>query len=128
MEKGTSLHISYGDGEDERIKLLLNAVGMRLLRSVPACTMRFQMFDANGIGAFGRLMALDPALRNNQNEPTVKSFTIGEKVYSGFRELAEQIREMKITMDDLARQLTNYASIREFNEKIRSAGRFIVQC
>ncbi len=117
VEKGTSLHISYGDGEDERIKLLLNAVGMRLLRSVPACTMRFQMFDANGIGAFGRLMALDPALRNNQNEPTVKSFTIGEKVYSGFRELAEQIREMKITMDDLARQLTNYASIREFNEK-----------
>lgn len=117
IEEGTSLHVSYADGEDERIKLLVNAAGMRLLRSVPACMMRFQLFDANGIGAFGRLMALDPALRNNQNEPSVKSLALGEKVHSGRQEMAEQIKEMKITMDDLARQLTSYPSIREFNEK-----------
>lgn len=119
VEEGTSVHISYGDGEDERVKTILNAVGMRLLRSVPACMMRFQLFDANGIGAFGRLMSLDPARFNNPSEPIVKSMAIGDggKVYSSQKEIAEQIAEAKINMDDLARQLTNYLSIREFNAK-----------
>lgn len=119
IEEGTSLHISYGDGEDERVKAILNAVGMRLLRSVPACMMRFQLFDANGIGAFGRLMSLDPALGNNPSEPIVKSIAIGDggKVHSDQKRIAEEIAETKINMDALAGQLTNYLSIREFNRK-----------
>ncbi len=118
IEEGISIHISYDDASDEKAKIILNAVGMRLLRSVPACMMRFQLFDANGIGAFGRLMSLDPAIGNNPSEPIVKSFAIGEggKVHSNSSDIAKQIAETKITMDDLSRQLTNYQSIREFNE------------
>lgn len=117
IEGGTSLLISYSDGSDDRAKEILNAIGMRMLRSVPACLMRFQLFDANGIGAFGRLMSLDPALRNNPSEPTVKSFAIGEvgQVHSNQADITEQIQETKIAMDGLARQLTNFGSVREFN-------------
>ncbi len=119
IEEGDSLLLSFEEGADTRAKAMLNAIGMRLLRSVPACMMRFQLFDANGIGAFGRLMSLDPAIGNNPSEPIVKSFAIGDggKVHSSHRDIAEQISETKITMDDLSRQLTNYNSIREFNEK-----------
>jgi predicted nucleic acid-binding Zn-ribbon protein len=117
LEEGTSLLISYDDASDERAKSILNAVGMRLLRTAPPCQMRFQLIDADGIGAFGRLMALDPAAGNNPSEPTVKSFAIGEggQVHSTKADIASQIAETKITMDDLSRQLTNYSSIREFN-------------
>ena len=117
VEEGTSLLISYDDLADERAKAILNAIGMRLLRSVPACQMRFQLIDADGIGAFGRLMSLDPATGNNPSEPTVKSFAIGEggQVHSTKSDISSQIAETKITMDDLSRQLTNYSSIREFN-------------
>lgn len=117
IEEGTSILISYDDASDERAKSILNAIGMRLLRTVPACQMRFQLIDADGIGAFGRLMALDPATGNNPSEPTVKSFAIGDggQVHSTKSDIAAQIAETKITMDDLSRQLTNYSSIREFN-------------
>lgn len=118
IEEGTSLLISYDDGSDERAKTILNAIGMRLLRSAPPCQMRFQLIDADGIGTFGRLMSLDPSIANNPSEPTVKSFAIGEggQVHSTKEDIASQIAETKITMDDLSRQLTNYSSIREFNQ------------
>lgn len=117
IEEGTSFLISYDDGSDERAKAMLNAIGMRLLRSVPACQMRFQLIDADGIGTFGRLMFLDPGSGNNPSEPIVKSFAIGDggQVHSTKADIAAQIAETKISMDDLARQLTNYSSIREFN-------------
>ena len=62
-------------------------------------------------------MALDPANGNNPSEPIVKSIAIGEggKVHSS--DIPKQIEETKILMDDLSTQLTNYASLREFNEK-----------
>lgn len=118
IEEGTSLLISFDDGADERAKVILNAIGMRLLRSVQACQMRFHLIDADGIGTFGRLMSLDPAMGNNPSEPIVKSFVIGEggQVHSTKADIAAQIAEMKITMDDLSRQLINYGSIREFNQ------------
>ena len=117
IEQGDSLLISYDDSCDDRVKEIINAVGMRLLRSVPACMMRFLLFDADGIGAFGRLMALDPANLNNPSEPIVKSIAIGEsgKVHSS--DIPKQIEETKILMDDLSTQLTNYPSLREFNER-----------
>jgi len=119
IEEGQSLLITYDDKADERAKVMVNSIGMRLLRSVPACQMRFQLFDANGIGAFGRLMSLDPAIGNNPSEPTVKSFAIGDsgQVHSGSADISKQIAETKITMDDLSRQLISYGSIREFNAK-----------
>ena len=119
IEEGQSLLISYEDKSEERAKAIVNSIGMRLLRSVPACQMRFQLFDANGIGAFGKLMSLDPAIGNNPSEPTVKSFAIGDngQVHSLSADISKQIAETKITMDDLSRQLINYGSIREFNEK-----------
>lgn len=115
IENGDSVLFSYGGSSEERAKAMVNAVGMRLLRSVPAGMMRFQLFDAVGIGSFGRLMALDPANGNNPSEPIVKSIAIGEggKVHSS--DISKQIDEMKISMDDLATQLTNYSSISEFN-------------
>lgn len=115
IENGDSLLLSHDDQSAERVKNIVNAIGMRLLRSVPACMMRFQLFDADGIGAFGQLMALDPANGNNPSEPIVKSIAIGEggKVHS--LDIPKQIEETKILMDDLAAQLTNYSSLREFN-------------
>lgn len=117
IENGDSVLLSHDNQSDDRVKAIVNAIGMRLLRSVPACMMRFQLFDADGIGAFGRLMALDPANGNNPSEPIVKSIAIGEggKVHSS--DIPKQIEETKILMDDLSTQLTNYASLREFNEK-----------
>ena len=117
IENGDSILLSYDNLSDDRVKAMVNAIGMRLLRSVPACMMRFQLFDADGIGAFGRLMALDPANGNNPNEPIVKSIAIGEngKVHS--TDIPKQIEETKILMDDLSIQLTNYSSLREFNDK-----------
>ena len=119
IEEGQSLLITYDDKAEERAKVMVNSIGMRLLRSVPACQMRFQLFDANGIGAFGRLMSLDPAIGNNPSEPTVKSFAIGDngQVHSESTDISKQIAETKITMDDLSRQLINYGSIREFNAR-----------
>ena len=116
IENGDSLLLSYDDKSEDRVKAMVNAIGMRLLRSVPACMMRFQLFDADGIGAFGRLMALDPANGNNASEPIVKSIAIGEggKVHSS--DIPKQIEETKILMDDLSSQLTNYNSLREFND------------
>lgn len=116
IENGDSLLLSYDDQSEDRVKAMVNAIGMRLLRSVPACMMRFQLFDADGIGAFGRLMALDPANGNIATEPIVKSIAIGEggKVHSS--DIPKQIEETKILMDDLSSQLTNYPSLREFNE------------
>lgn len=78
IENGDSVLLSYDNQSEDRVKAIVNAIGMRLLRSVPACMMRFQLFDADGIGAFGRLMALDPANGNNPSEPIVKSIAIGE--------------------------------------------------
>ena len=117
IEQGDSVLFSYDDPSDDRVKAIVNAVGMRLLRSVPACMMRFLLFDADGIGAFGRLMALDPSNMNNPSEPIVKSIAIGDggKVHSS--DIPKQIEETKILMDDLSTQLTNYPSLREFNEK-----------
>lgn len=117
IENGDSVLFSYDNQSDERVKDIVNAVGMRLLRSVPACMMRFQLFDADGIGAFSKLMALDPANGNNPSEPMVKSIAIGEggKVHSS--DISKQIEETKILMDDLATQLSNYPSVREFNDK-----------
>lgn len=117
IENGDSVLLSYDNQSEDRVKAIVNAIGMRLLRSVPACMMRFQLFDADGIGAFGRLMALDPANGNNPSEPIVKSIAIGEggKVHSS--DIPKQIEETKILMDDLATQLTNYSSLREFNDR-----------
>ena len=117
IENGDSILLSYDNQSDDRVKAIVNAIGMRLLRSVPACMMRFQLFDADGIGAFGRLMALDPANGNNPSEPIVKSIAIGEggKVHSS--DIPKQIEETKILMDDLSTQLTNYSSLREFNDR-----------
>ena len=117
IENGDSVLLSYDNQSDDRVKAIVNAIGMRLLRSVPACMMRFQLFDADGIGAFGRLMALDPANGNNSSEPIVKSIAIGEggKVHSS--DIPKQIEETKILMDDLSAQLTNYSSLREFNDR-----------
>ena len=116
IENGDSVLLSYDNQSDDRVKAIVNAMGMRLLRSVPACMMRFQLFDADGIGAFGKLMALDPANGNNPSEPIVKSIAIGEggKVHSS--DIPKQIEETKILMDDLSTQLTNYSSLREFND------------
>lgn len=116
IENGDSVLLSYDNPSEDRVKAMVNAIGMRLLRSVPACMMRFQLFDADGIGAFGRLMALDPANGNNPTEPIVKSIAIGEggKVHS--TDIPKQIEETKILMDDLSTQLTNYSSLREFND------------
>lgn len=117
IENGDSVLLSYDNQSEDRVKAIVNAIGMRLLRSVPACMMRFQLFDADGIGAFGRLMALDPANGNNPSEPIVKSIAIGEggKVHSS--DIPKQIEETKILMDDLSTQLTNYSSLREFNDR-----------
>ena len=117
IENGDSILLSYDNQSDDRVKSIVNAIGMRLLRSVPACMMRFQLFDADGIGAFGRLMALDPANGNNPSEPIVKSIAIGEggKVHSS--DIPKQIEETKILMDDLSTQLINYSSLREFNDR-----------
>lgn len=117
IENGDSILLSYDNQSDDRVKAIVNAIGMRLLCSVPACMMRFQLFDADGIGAFGRLMALDPANGNNPSEPIVKSIAIGEggKVHSS--DIPKQIEETKILMDDLSTQLTNYSSLREFNDR-----------
>lgn len=117
IENGVSLLLSHDSQSEERVKAIINSVGMRLLRSVPACMMRFQLFDADGIGAFGRLMALDPANGNNPSEAIVKSIAIGESGKVHATDISKQIEETKILMDDLATQLTNYSSIREFNEK-----------
>lgn len=117
IENGDSVLLSYDNQSEDRVKAIVNAIGMRLLRSVPACMMRFQLFDADGIGAFGRLMALDPANGNNPSEPIVKSIAIGEggKVHSS--DIPKQIEETKILMDDLSTQLTNYSSLRAFNDR-----------
>lgn len=117
IENGDSILLSYDNQSDDRVKSIVNAIGMRLLRSVPACMMRFQLFDADGIGAFGRLMALDPANGNNPSEPIVKSIAIGEggKVHSS--DIPKQIEETKILMDDLSTHLINYSSLREFNDR-----------
>ena len=117
IENGDSVLLSYDNQSDDRVKAIVNAMGMRLLRSVPACMMRFQLFDADGIGAFGKLMALDPANGNNPSEPIVKSIAIGEggRVHSS--DIPKQIEETKILMDDLSTQLTNYSSLREFNDR-----------
>lgn len=118
IERGTSLLIDYDDDSHERVKQSLNAIGMRLLRSVPACSMRFHLFDASGIGTFAKLMSLDPSKMNNPSEPTVKSIALREGgQHLSNNDFSRQISEMKITMDDLSAQFTrcNSNSIREFN-------------
>lgn len=117
LERGTSVLFSHDNQCSERAKELLNAIGMRMLRSVEPCMLRFQLFDANGIGAFSRLLALDPEKANNQNEPSVVSIAIGEngKIHSGQAEISRQIQDTKIKMDDLSSQLINYTSLRHFN-------------
>lgn len=119
IEEGNSLLISYDDKSEERAKNVLNAFGMRMLCSVAATMMRFQLFDATGIGAFGKLLALDPAKANNASEATVKSIAIGEsgKVHSDPADISRQIEETKTQLDDLSAQLINYASLRQFNDK-----------
>ena len=120
IEEGDSLILNYDDASEDRAKNVLNAVGMRLLRSVPACQMRFLLVDAKGIGSFGSLLSLDPAQFNtNPSEPTVKSIAIGDgvQVHSTDTDIKSQISAIKVTMDDLSKQLTNYGSIREFNER-----------
>ena len=118
IEEGDSLILNYDDASEDRAKNVLNAVGMRLLRSVPACQMRFLLVDAKGIGSFGSLLSLDPAQFNtNPSEPTVKSIAIGDgvQVHSTDTDIKSQISAIKVTMDDLSKQLTNYGSIMEFN-------------
>lgn len=117
IEKGTSIHISCADGTEERGKSMLNAIGMRMLRSVPACQMRFQLIDHSGIGAFGQLLSIDPATVVNPGDPIVKSIAIGENgnVHSTVKDIAQQIAETKITMDSLSKDLTGCSSIRHFN-------------
>lgn len=118
IEKGTSVHISCADGTEERGKNMLNAIGMRMLRSVPACQMRFQLIDHSGIGAFGKLLSIDPATVVNPGDPVVKSIAIGENgnVHSTPKDIAQQIAETKITMDSLAKDLIGCPSIRHFNQ------------
>lgn len=119
IEKGTSVYISCADGSEERGKSILNAIGMRMLRSVPACQMRFQLFDHSGIGAFGQLLSIDPATVVNPGDPIVKSIAIGENgnVHSTMKDIAQQIAETKITMDSLSKDLTGCSSIRQFNQQ-----------
>lgn len=117
LEIGESLLLSHDSQSAGRAQTMMNAIGMRLLRSAPACMLRFQLFDANGIGAFGRLLSLDPANKNNPGEPAVKSLAIGEGGRIHSDDISEQIEETKILMDDLAAQLSRYASLREFNQK-----------
>jgi len=113
IERGTSLLLLHDDASDERAKMMINAISIRMLRSVPACMMRFLLFDAAGMGTFGSLKALDPANIINPTEPTVKSFVIAEgRKHS---DMAQQLSETEISLSDIESQLNNYNSIREFN-------------
>ena len=117
IEEGTSLLISHPEDQDERVKKIANAIGMRLLRSVPPCSMRFLLIDPDSIGGFGSLMALDPSLKNNPSEPAVKSIVIGEgrQVYADPSNITSQIIETKASMDALSGELSKYPSLRVFN-------------
>ena len=116
IEEGTSAVFSYPDQEDERIRKLINALGMRLLRSVPACQMRFRLMDAYGTGAFQRLTELDPARLNVPDEPTVKSIVIGDQVSHDGDKIKSQVHEIKIQMESITDGMGRYKSLREFNE------------
>ncbi|MCR4739467.1 MAG: hypothetical protein K5886_04310 [Lachnospiraceae bacterium] len=116
VEKGESLMISLDDDDNsaERAKTMINAISMRLLRSVPACTMRFMLFDAAGMGSFVNLKALDPANIINPTEPTVKSLVISEA--REHSHMTKQLAETEISMSSIEGQLISFDSIREFNE------------
>ncbi|MGI6500022.1 MAG: FtsK/SpoIIIE domain-containing protein [Anaerostipes sp.] len=118
IEEKTAIYFSY-ETEDERAKKVLNAIGMRMMRSVPACEMRFLLVDADGIGAFDKLRSLDPSNLNNQNEPLVKSLAIGETspVHAEKDDILVQIREVNLIMEQLHDSLSSYGSVRAFNEK-----------
>ncbi|MCR5735811.1 MAG: hypothetical protein K6G22_14490, partial [Lachnospiraceae bacterium] len=116
VEKGESLMISHDDSDEtaERARVMINSISMRMLRSVPACTMRFMLFDAAGMGSFVNLKALDPANIINPTEPTVKSLVISEA--REHSHMTKQLAETEISMSSIEGQLINFDSIREFNE------------
>ena len=114
IEEGNSMLISHDDASDERASGIVNAIAMRLLRSVPACMMRFLLFDAGGMGKFGQLKALDPANIINPSEPTVKSLVIGEG--RNHTDIANLISKTESDLSGIDGQLTIYSSIRKFNK------------
>lgn len=117
MEEGDSLLFSYPDSREDVAKQMVNMQGMRMLRSVAAGTLRFELFDAIGVGGFSELLRLDPSKKNNPNEPAVRSFAIGEKGSVHSTDIGQQISEARIRLDDLSSQLTGYSSLRAFNDK-----------
>ena len=117
LEEGDSLLLSYPDQEEERVRTMMNALGIRLLRSVPATQMRFHLMDAYGVGTFDRIASIDPAKKNIPSEPIVKSILMGERVRNNERDIQAQISEIKVQMDSISSGTTGCASLREFNVK-----------
>ena len=113
IEKGDSLMLFHDDDSDERAKLMVNGMAIRIMRSVPPCTMRFTLFDAAGMRTYGALKALDPALLNNPSEPMVKSLVMAESRQHD--DMTKSLSDMEKALSEIESQLNNYSSIREFN-------------
>lgn len=115
VDRGTALLLKHKDRFEDKVKGLVNGIGIRMLWSIPASLQEFCLLDTAAIGSYAPLQYMDPAQNPAAAGELIKSMIVGGKVFQKKEEMARQIDEMRTRFESRKGSMGSFKTLREFN-------------